>query len=150
MTTSPVTRNDGRRREMESIMLATYPECKPSYMNEKMEESMQLAMTAIKACRSLRSSHNIANKVLVMLYKNIDSSATEDVIRIQTDNIMTLNEVSLVEINCDETHIPKSVGIFVVYVTLTMLMDLTGLVDFDAKIKTGKDVVENVTIGGDS
>jgi valyl-tRNA synthetase len=51
------------------------------------------------------------------------------------DDIMTLGKASIVDVNPDEASIPQSVGLVVIDDQTTVLMDLTGLVDFDAEIK---------------
>eukprot|EP00540_Astrosyne_radiata_P000434 CAMPEP_0116849766 /NCGR_PEP_ID=MMETSP0418-20121206/15770_1 /TAXON_ID=1158023 /ORGANISM="Astrosyne radiata, Strain 13vi08-1A" /LENGTH=990 /DNA_ID=CAMNT_0004481555 /DNA_START=33 /DNA_END=3005 /DNA_ORIENTATION=+ len=121
--------------EPETIMLAPYPECNPSYKSQEAEASMSVAMKVIKACRSLRSSYTIANKVLTHFFVKLGSKSDVSAINEHVDDIKTLAKASNVDINPSDSNVPQSVGIVVVDDQTTVLMDLTGLVDFAAEIK---------------
>lgn len=120
--------------EPESIMLAQYPEPNDSWKSDSCENSMINTMKVIKACRALRASYNVANKVLTHYYVKVsgpvESSATE-----QVDDIKTLGKASAVDFNPAETDIPKTIGTVVVDDQLTVLMNVKGLVDYDVEIK---------------
>ena len=47
---------------------------------------------------------------------------------------MTLGRASVVDINVNDADIPQSVGIVVIDDQTTLLMDLTGLVDYEAEV----------------
>jgi len=117
-------------KETESIMLAEFPEGVSDYVNENAESSMEVTKNIIKACRSLRSSYNIANKVLTTFF--IKTTSNEKVISLQIDDITTLGKAKSIQIN--PTTIPQNVGIFIVDDTTTVSMDLTGLIDYDVEI----------------
>jgi len=120
--------------EPESIMLADFPHCNDAYKNPIVEESMASIMKIIKTCRSFRSSYDIANKQLTKFFLRITGEG-EQFARNQTDDIMTLGKASSLKINPDEGTVPQSVGLAVIDDQTTLLMDLTGLVDFGAEIK---------------
>ena len=119
--------------ETESIMIANYPQCNESYRNIEIESAMQKTLTIIKSCRSLRASYQITNKVLTKFY--VKATECEDIIKAQRDDIKTLGKASSIEVNLDEHSLPKEVGIDVVDDQTTVLMDIKGLVDYDAEIK---------------
>lgn len=119
--------------EPESIMIAPYPECNESYKNADLESSMEKTMTIIKACRSLRASYQIANKTLTKFY--IKASEGGDIISAQADDIKTLGKALSVDINVEEDSLPKQVAIDVIDDQTTILMDIKGLVDYEAEIK---------------
>lgn len=119
--------------ETETIMFAPFPECNPSYKDIGAESSMDFTMKVVNACRSLRSSYNIANKVLTHFFVKI-SGEGEQAIMNQIDDIKTLGKASFVDVNLDASRIPASVGLVVIDDQTTVLMDLTGLVDFNAEI----------------
>ena len=121
--------------EPESIMLAKFPECNQSYRNFDCEESMEITMNIVRACRSLRQQYNIANKVLTHYFVKMASGKPEDAAKSQTDDIITLGKAASVDINIGEEATPKSVGIVVVDEATTVLMDIKGLVDYAAEIK---------------
>ena len=120
--------------ESGTIMLAPFPECNDDFRNITVEKSMASNMKIIKSCRSLRSSYGIANKQLTKFYLRIHGDG-EPFACDQTDDIMTLGKASSVDINPDKSGIPQSVGLVVIDDNTTLLMDLTGLVDFAAEIK---------------
>eukprot|EP00956_Cyclotella_meneghiniana_P010179 scaffold14046_cov76-Cyclotella_meneghiniana.AAC.8 len=121
--------------EPQTIMLAAYPQCNAALRNTESEESMEVTMKIIRACRSLRQQYNIANKVLTHFFVKIASGSPEASAIAQTDDIKTLGKASTVDINPAEDTIPKSVGIVVVDESTTVLMDIKGLVDYAAEIK---------------
>ena len=118
--------------ESETIMLAPYPEYIEKYADETSEESMALAMKVIKACRSLRSSYNITKDKTNFFVKA--TGPAEAAVKDQVADIATLGRASSVKINVDESTIPPSVGTLIVDDSLTVLMDVKGLVDFKVEI----------------
>merc|ERR1711862_422911 len=124
-------------KETASIMIADFPECIPQYVDTEKEASMEITKNIIKACRSLRSTYNIANKVLTSFFIKT-SPSNQEIISLQTDDIITLGKASSIQIN-PTTEIPQNVGIFIVDDNTTVSMDLTGLIDYDVEIaKLGK------------
>jgi len=119
--------------ESDSIMVAKYPEGIEKYKDAASEESMELTKNVIDACRSLRSQYQIVNKVKTSFFVKIDNSSVETAIMNQIDDIKTLGNAASVDVNSQS--VPESVGIVVVNGTMTVMMDLTGLVDFAAEAK---------------
>mmetsp|Transcript_27716 Transcript_27716/g.42415 ORF Transcript_27716/g.42415 Transcript_27716/m.42415 type:complete len:947 (+) Transcript_27716:1-2841(+) len=119
--------------ESPTIMLAKYPEGNSDYVDTTVEESMATTMKIINACRSHRSHYNIANKVETHFYIKITGEG-EAAVRAQIDDIKTLGKASAVDVNADDADVPESVGISIVDDQTTVLMDLTGLVDYKAEI----------------
>jgi valyl-tRNA synthetase len=120
--------------ESETIMLASYPDCQDKYKNPDAEASMAVTMNIVKACRSLRSSYNIHNKVLATFYIKVAPSV-EQFARSQVSDIMTLAKANCIYININERDIPKAVGIVIVDDLTTVWMDLAGIVDYASEIK---------------
>merc|ERR1712127_1163908 len=118
--------------EKPSIMLADYPIVNDAYKNDKVEESMTLTLEIVKACRSLRSSYNIQPKNLTHFFiKMTDESQARSALA-QVDDIMTLGSGSQVDINPPD--IPDTVGTMVINDSITVLVDLKGMVDFKTEI----------------
>jgi valyl-tRNA synthetase len=65
----------------------------------------------VTACRSLRSSYTIANKVLTHFFVKITGDG-EQAIKDQMDDIKTLGKASVVEVN--PSSMPASVGLVVI------------------------------------
>jgi len=121
--------------EKTTIMLMPYPEFIKDYVNVETEESMETTKAIIKACRSLRAQYNIANKVLTSFYLKMGSEKGALEVSSQSDDIQTLGKAKSVQVNADESAIPASVGIVIIDEEKTVMMDLTGLVDYNAEIK---------------
>ena len=119
--------------EPASIMLAPYPEIIPEYRSEEGETAMEVSMKIIRACRSLRSSYQIANKVLTKFYIKMTDEKDMDRASQHIDDIKTLAKAEMVQFNAE--NIPESNGIIVVDDQTTVMMDLTGLIDYAAEIK---------------
>ena len=121
--------------ETETIMLAKYPECNKDYIDEASEESMDVTMKVIKGCRSLRASYKIVNKTLTHFFVNITGDSNIAAVQAQTSDIVTLGRASKVDINPPADSVPETVGTVIVDESLTLLMDLKGMVDFKVEIK---------------
>jgi len=120
--------------EKTSIMLAEYPIVNDSYKNDKSEESMSLTLEIVKACRSLRSSYNIQPKDLTHFFVKMTDEGQAAAALSQVDDIKTLGSGSQVDINLPDANIPDSVGTMVVNDSMTVLVDLKGMVDFKTEI----------------
>jgi len=116
--------------EPASIMIAKYPECTEAFKDDAAEESMAYTRKVIEACRSLRASYNIPHKTQTHFFIKC-SGPGEAAIREQVDDIKTLGKASAVDINGKESEI---VGTVVVDDSLTVLMDVKGLVDYKVEI----------------
>jgi len=132
--------------ETSSIMIASFPECNEAYKDAKADSSMETTMKVVKACRSLRSSYNIANKVLTHFFVKITGEGEQE-LKNQIDDVKTLGKAAVVDVNPDDANIPPSVGLVVVDDQTKVLMDLTGLIDFDAEIKKLEKSLKKTTPG---
>ena len=132
------------KEEPETIMLAPYPEPVDNFKNESAEDSMEETMKIIKACRSLRASYNIQNKVLTVFYLKASGTTTTAATN-QTSDILTLGKASALNINTSDSDIPATVGTLVVDDQLTVLMDMKGLVDFKVEIGRLQKTLQSTT-----
>lgn len=120
--------------ETETIMIAKYPECNDAYKSEEIETSMDTTMKVVKAGRSLRASYHIVDKVKTHFFLKI-SGEGEAAVRAQVDDIITLANASAVDINPPDDAIPQSIGTVIIDTETTLLIDLKGLVNFEAEIQ---------------
>lgn len=118
-------------QETESIMIASYPEANQQLKDDASEDSMTFTMKVVEACRSLRASYNIAHKVQTHFYVKITGSG-EAAVKNQIDDIKTLGKASAVDVNSTEGDV---VGTVVVDDTLTVYMNVKGLVDYKVEIE---------------
>ena len=116
--------------EPASIMIASYPEATESFKNDAAEESMAHVMKVVDACRSLRASYHIPHKTQTHFFIKCNGPG-EAAIRDQAEDIKTLGRASALDINGTESEI---VGTIVVNDSLTVLMDVKGLVDYKVEI----------------
>jgi valyl-tRNA synthetase len=116
--------------EPASIMISSYPEATMAYKNEDAEDSMRHTMKVIDACRKLRASYSIAHKVSTHFFVKV-SGPGEEAIFNQVEDIKTLAKASAVDINIQESEV---VGTVVVDDSLTVMMDVKGLVDYEVEI----------------
>jgi len=114
--------------ETQTIMLAEYPQHLAKYDNSEVEGDMEVAMEAVKACRSLKKQYSIANKEKPTFF--LKSSKYERALKNHADDIVTLGG-GVVKVN--ETA-PETSAIVVANEDLTVFIDLAGLVDFDKEI----------------
>jgi valyl-tRNA synthetase len=120
--------------EKTSIMLTEYPVVNDSFKNDKSEESMSLTLEIVKACRSLRSSYNIQPKDLTHFFVKMTDEGQAAAALTQVDDIKTLGSGSQVDINPPDANVPDTVGTMVVNDSMTVLVDLKGMVDFKTEI----------------
>lgn len=118
--------------ETPTIMLAKYPEFNADYVDETAEQSMALILDIVKACNSIRASYNIVPKTLTHFFIKMTEGA--DIATAQVDDIATLGKGSKVDINPADGTIPQSVGTMVVSDSVTLYVDLKGMVDFKTEI----------------
>jgi valyl-tRNA synthetase len=123
----------GTLGETKSIMLAPYPECNDAFKDDAAEEAMALTLNVVKACRSIRAAYHINDRTLTHFYIKMTTGVEEA--KNQTKDIMTLGKASQVDINPEDSAIPASVGTQVVDDTLTVLVNLAGIVDFKVEIQ---------------
>lgn len=119
--------------EKETIMMTSFPECNESWLNPGAAESMADILKVVKACRSLRASYSIANKVQTKYFLKT-SGSVEVSSRAQSDDILTLGKGESLAINPPESEIPQTVGTVIVDDQLTVMMDIKGLVDYKKEI----------------
>jgi valyl-tRNA synthetase len=119
-------------KESTTIMVSKYPDYNNSYRNEEVEERMATVLEIVKACRSLRASYRILPKTLTHFFIKI--TEREEVAKDQSDDIMTLGCGSCVDINVPDEEIPDSVGTMIVNDSITVLVDMKGIVDFKTEI----------------
>lgn len=129
-----------------SIMLASYPRDIEEWTDEVAEKDMALVREFIHAGRSLRSDYKIANHVKANFYFRTDSSDVKQKLLAQADDFCTLckaNGLNYLDTPVDQ--LPPGYCIKVVSDQVSILVDLTGLIDVDTEISRLKKDVERLT-----
>lgn len=116
--------------EPRTIMLAPYPEGDEAFSNKKIEENMKIVMGAVTAARSMKTTYNVLPKERPSFFFKATAEVSE-VLALQKDDIETLGKGIL---KIGESP-PKASAIVVVDDSLTMYMDLAGMVDYAKELK---------------
>ncbi|GMH50561.1 hypothetical protein TL16_g00808, partial [Triparma laevis f. inornata] len=117
--------------EPRTIMLAPYPEGNEAFANKKIEENMKVVMGAVTACRGMKTTYNVLPKERPSFFFKAAGKDVEDILAAQKDDIETLGKGIL---KIGEAP-PKASAIVVVDDSLTMYMDLAGMVDYAKELK---------------
>jgi len=117
--------------EPESIMLAPYPEEVQGWSNEKIEMDMDLVASLFGGMEKLRCNYNIAVKDRPEFYVKTTSEDIKRVCGSQKRDIETLGK-GKVSVDVES---PKSCAVQVVDDSVTIFMDLKGMVDFGKELK---------------
>lgn len=126
-----------------TIMLAPYPKDIEEWTDAEAEKDMALARDAIHAARSLRSDYKVPNHVKAYFFFRTDSEAIKAKMVEQAGDICTLikgHNFTFLEMAAND-NLPSGYCIKVLSDQLSILVDLTGLIDIDTEInRLNKDV----------
>ncbi|XRB00211.1 valyl-tRNA synthetase [Pycnococcus provasolii] len=120
----------------ESVMLAEYPQAsQTNFMHDgKVEEEMDIVMTAVRTIRAQKMSYGMTNKQKPEVYALSDSSMHRDVIMRQATDICALSAAGSIKSLASPAEVPKGCGVSVVNESLSMYMMLAGMVDPKAEL----------------
>lgn len=126
-----------------TIMLAQYPRAIEDWKNVQAEKNMEMIKELIHGARSLRSDYKVANHIKADFYFRTTSESLQEVVLAQTQDFCTLakgNSLKYLPNEADEST-PKGLCIKVINDQLSILVDLTGLIDVDTELKRlNKDI----------
>lgn len=118
-----------------SIMIAKYPQETPCWDNPKAVEGLEVIKSCVHAGRSLRTDYKIANHVKANFYYRTESAEVLEQVRAQEQDFCTLAKGGVFKYLDAATPNPnKNMSIKVISESLSLLVDLTGLIDIDAEI----------------
>jgi valyl-tRNA synthetase len=124
----------------ESIMIAKYPQPVANMTNESAEKDMDFIKDLIHGARSLRVDYKIANQVKANYYFKADLKEKQEIIINQIDDFCNLAKANFLTHLPADADIPKGCCLKVLSEHLTLLVDLTGLIDIDQElIRLSKD-----------
>lgn len=129
-------------RRAPSIMVSSYPVENPEWANPKAESDMEIVKDAIHGGRSLRSDYRIANHVKADFYFRTENTEVDAIFRSQGNDFCTLSKGSFLRFLAPGEPNPKNTCIKVISDQLSLLVDLTGLIDIDQELqRLGKEKV---------
>lgn len=120
--------------EEPSIMLARYPVGLPEWQDEAAEKDMATVREVIHSARSLRKDYNIANATRADFFFRTESETVRATLLAQSDDFCTLTKGNFLRELAADAVIPRGYCIKVVNDQLSLLVDLTGLLDVDAEL----------------
>jgi valyl-tRNA synthetase len=131
-------------RTEESIMIAPYPKSQEEWDNSAVEKDMELVKESIHSARSLRSTYRIQNNTKAKFYFKTDSSSIRSLVEDQSDDFCTLAKgecLQYLELS-EGMSLPKGHGLTVVSDQLSLLVDLTKLIDVETELSRLSKEVE--------
>lgn len=117
-----------------SIMISKYPEEMPHLANSEMEANMEMIKNVIHSARSLRSDYKVANHLKADFYFRSDSQELTSVLLSQADDFCTLARGNFLKHLEGDAVAPKGCCVKVVSDQISLLVDLTGIIDIDTEI----------------
>ena len=120
--------------ESPSIMVAAYPTPKEEWANAEAERSMQLVKDAIHGARSLRADYKIANHIKADFYFRTESAEIKEVLLKQAGDFCTLARSNCLRYLEGSAEVPKGCCVKVLSDALSLVVDLTGIIDVDTEI----------------
>lgn len=129
----------------ESIMLTNYPKPLIEWEDPQVEKDMELIKEAIHAARSLRAEYKIPNHSQASFYFRTESEAIKNIVLDQASDFCTLARGKHLYFLESSAEIPKGYCVSVVNDQLSLLVDLTGLIDVDVEITRLKKEIDRIT-----
>jgi valyl-tRNA synthetase len=117
-----------------SIMVAAYPQPSERSSCPAAEKSMELVKDTIHGARSLRADYKIANHIKADFYFRTESAEIREVLLKQAGDFCTLargNALTCLEAGSEA---PKGCCVKVLTDSLSLLVDLTGIIDVDTEV----------------
>lgn len=132
--------------QLESIMVSAYPDPVAGWTNDEAEKQMEFIKSAVHAARSLRADYKVPNHVQATFYFQTTSDEVRAILESQGDDFCTLSRGSSMTLLANDAPIPRGCCIRVVSDQLSILVDLTGLINLDDEISRLEKDVARLTI----
>jgi valyl-tRNA synthetase len=121
-------------------MIAEYPSEHPEWTNSVAEASMGIVKDTIHSARSLRADYRVANNTKADFYFRTESPEVETIVTSQASDFCTLAKGNFLRLIAPSEANPKNTCIKVVSDQLSLLVDLTGLIDVEQELqRLGKE-----------
>lgn len=130
---------------VESICVATYPEAVDEWFNPAVEHDMELVKEAIHGARSLRNDYRVPNHVKADFYFRTDSEEIKAALIAQADDFCTLAKGNCFKYVDSSEATPKGWCVKVLSDQLSLLVDLSGLIDVETELARLTKEIERLT-----
>jgi valyl-tRNA synthetase len=117
-----------------SVMVAAYPTPVDDWENAKVEKNMQLVKDAIHGARSLRADYKIANHIKADFYFRTEAPELKEALLAQAQDFCTLARGNCFTYLDAAAEVPKGCCVKVLSDALSLVVDLTGIIDVDTEI----------------
>ena len=118
-----------------SIMVANYPQKVSAWENTAALTDMEVLKSCIHSARSLRTEYKIPNHVKPDFYFRTEHAATKDGLSAQQGDFCTLAKANMLKhLAATEENPNKNVCVKVINDNLSLLVDLTGLINIDLEL----------------
>jgi len=117
-----------------SIMIAAYPAMVENWTDATAEKNVGLVQNAIHGARSLRADYKIANHIKGDFYFRTESAELKDALLAQASDFCTLARGNHLRYLSSGEEAPKGCCVKVLSDSLSLLVDLTGIIDVDTEI----------------
>ncbi len=126
---------------IESIAVSAYPEAVDEWFNPQVEADMEQVKEIIHGARSLRSDYKIPNHVKADFYFRTENDQIKAALVAQADDFCTLAKGNCLKFVEMEAEVPKGWCVKVLSEQLSLLVDLSGLIDVDTELgRLGKEI----------
>ena len=125
----------------ESIMVAEYPALVNEWINPRVEADMNTIKDAINGARSIRHDYKIPNHVKASFYFRTEAPEVRTALESQADDFCFLAKAQSLQWLGAQEEAPVGCSVLVLSDRLTLLVNLTGIVDTELELtRLGKEV----------
>ena len=128
-----------------SIMVASYPSPTEDWTSAAAEKNMSLVQNTIHGARSLRADYKIANHIKADFYFRTESAELKEALLAQAGDFCTLARGNSLHFLESQQDAPKGCCVKVLADNLSLLVDLTGIIDVETEIARLSKEVERLT-----
>jgi len=130
--------------KIESIMISPYPEEVPSWFRPDIENEFDILKEAIHGARSLRSEYKVANHIKAeFAFQSKSNDLFNTLTSLSLDFSTLAKASSFTSLSVDST--PKGYCVKVINDQLSILVNLTGIIDIDIEINRLTKDIERLT-----
>jgi len=118
----------------QSIMIAQYPSVVPEWLNPAIEADMAVVKDAINGARSIRADYKIPNHVKPPFFFRTESPEVRAALLAQADDFCFLAKAQALQWIGAQEEPPAGCSLQVLSDRLTLLVNLTGVIDVDVEL----------------
>lgn len=137
--------NISQMTSKQSIMISPYPQEVALWARPDIESDMELLKESIHSARSLRFDYKVANHIKPDFFFRTDSKNVQAIVECQQSDFLTLAKGSSLVFLPSGEEAPKGCCVKVVSDQLSLLVNLTGILDIELEIGRLTKEIERLT-----